>query len=134
MKILIVDDEGYNRMLLEKILRPFGAIAMATNGIEAVEAFKQGQDAGAPFNLVLMDIMMPDMSGQEALQEIRRLEKAVSGTHPDAQDFSFIIMQTALDDPKYLVESFFKGQCDEYITKPFTSEELLAKLKQHGLI
>ena len=134
MKILIVDDEFANRELLKYILQPYGECVMAEDGLEALTLFKEQLSAGAPFDLVLMDIMMPNMDGQEALREIRRAEKEVYGTSLNAKDYSFIVMQTSLDDPKQLVESYFKGKCNGYITKPVTQDVLLDKLKKHNLI
>ncbi len=134
MKILIVDDEFANRELLKYILQPYGECTMAEDGMEALTLFKEQLKAGKSFDLVLMDIMMPNMDGQEALREIRRAEKEVYGTSLNAKDYSFIIMQTSLDDPKQLVESYFKGKCNGYITKPVTQDVLLDKLKKHNLI
>ena len=134
MKTLIVDDEFANRELLKYILQPYGQCVKAEDGLEAIALFKEHLDSGEPFDLVMMDIMMPNADGQEALREIRRMEKEVYGTSLNTKDYSFIIMQTSLDDPKQLVESYFKGKCNGYITKPVTQDVLLDKLKKHNLI
>ena len=134
MKTLIVDDEGANRELLKYILQPYGECIKAEDGVEGVALFKTHLDSGKPFDLVLLDIMMPNMDGQEALLKIRRMEKEVYGISLNSKDYSFIIMQTALDDPKHLVNAYFKGKCNGYITKPITREVLLEKLKKHNLI
>ena len=134
MKALIADDEFANRELLRYILQPYGNCVMAEDGAEAVALFKEHLTGGEPFDLVLMDIMMPNMDGQDALREIRRMEKETYGTSLNTTDYSFIIMQTSLDDPKHLVESYFKGKCNGYITKPVTQDVLLEKLKKHNLI
>ena len=134
MKTLIVDDEFANRELLKYILQPYGVCVKAEDGWEALTLFKEHLAAGEPFDLVMMDIMMPNMDGQEALKEIRRIEKDVYGTSLNTKDYSFIIMQTSLDDPKHLVESYFKGKCNGYITKPVTQDVLMDKLKKHNLI
>ena len=134
MKTLIVDDEFANRELLKYMLHAYGECVKAEDGLEAVALFKEHMTAGEPFDLVMMDIMMPNMDGQEALQEIRRMEKEVYGTSLNTKDYAFIIMQTSLDDPKHLVESYFKGKCNGYITKPITQDVLIGKLKKHTLI
>ncbi|MEO5340165.1 MAG: response regulator [Magnetococcus sp. MYC-9] len=134
MKILIADDEFANRELLKYILQPYGTCVMAEDGTEAVSLFKTHLAEGEPFDLVLLDIMMPNMDGQEALREIRRMEKELYGASLNTKDYSFVIMQTSLDDPKHLVESYFKGKCNGYITKPVTQDVLLDKLKKHNLI
>ncbi|MBF0185312.1 MAG: response regulator [Magnetococcales bacterium] len=134
MKTLIADDEFANRELLKHMLRPYGECIMAEDGEVAVKLFKQHLDSAAPFDLVLLDIMMPTMDGQEALREMRRLEKEKYGPSADGSRYTFIVMQTSLDDPKHLVESYFKGKCNGYITKPITQDLLLDKLQKHNLI
>ncbi len=134
MKILIVDDDFTNRELLKYMLQPYGECVIAEDGLEAVALFKEHLAGGEPFDLVLMDIMMPNMDGQEALREIRQMEREIYGISLNTGDYSFIIMQTALDDPKQLMESYFKGKCNGYITKPITQDELLDKLKKHNII
>lgn len=134
MKTLIVDDEFANRELLKYILQPYGECIKAEDGEEAITIFKEHLDANEPFDLVMMDIMMPNMDGQDALREIRRMEKEVYGTSLNSKEYSFIVMQTSLDDPKHLVESYFQGKCNGYITKPVTQDVLLGKLKKHNLI
>lgn len=135
LKILIVDDGVDNQAMLEAILKPYGECIVAADGLEAVELFEHYLLNGTPFNLVLMDIMMPNMDGQEALKKIRKIEKKANDASPLTEDHhSFIIMQTSLGDPKHLVESYFDGRCNGYITKPFTQDELLEKLKSNHLI
>ncbi|MBF0097619.1 MAG: response regulator [Magnetococcales bacterium] len=134
MKTLIADDEFANRELLKHFLRPYGDCFLAEDGATAVALFKSHLASGKPFDLVMMDIMMPNMDGQEAVREMRRLEKELYGPSADSSRFSLIIMQTSLDDPKHLVESYFKGKCNGYLTKPITQEVLLDKLQKHNLI
>ncbi|HEX7501078.1 MAG TPA: response regulator, partial [Polyangia bacterium] len=76
MRILIVEDDMTSRILLRKMLEPFGSCDMAVNGKEAVEAFRQAQEADEPYALVCLDIMMPELDGQEALQAMRAQEDA----------------------------------------------------------
>lgn len=64
MKILIVDDGEHNQIMLKAILMPYGECIIAADGLEAVELFEHSLLNGTPFDLVLMDIMMPNMDGQ----------------------------------------------------------------------
>lgn len=128
MKSLIVDDVSSTRAQLKHILMHFGECTTAVDGREALTLFKEQIDAGTPFDLVMMDIMMPQMDGQEALMEIRRLEKKKYGSPVNGENFSCIIMQTCLDDPKDRVESFFKGKCNGYLIKPIDKSKLIAEL------
>ncbi|MBF0463344.1 MAG: response regulator [Magnetococcales bacterium] len=134
MKTLVVDDEWASRGLLEQILQPYGECVMAEDGLQAVALFKEHLSRGEPFDLVLLDIMMPNMGGQEVLREIRLIEKRIIGVTLTRKNNSFIVMQTCLDDPKCLIDSFLKGRCNGYITKPIDQNELLDKLKKNHLI
>ncbi|MBF0425232.1 MAG: response regulator [Magnetococcales bacterium] len=131
MRILIVDDQFNNRMLLEKILSRYGTCDFAANGLEAVETFQFALEDGKPYDLVCMDIMMPVMDGQEALARIRDIEvkSGVASTAP-----SIIFMITALDTEEQVVKAFFRGGCNDYITKPVTLAKILEKLREYGLI
>ena len=75
MKILIVEDDFGSRISIQKMLSPFSECEIAVNGKEAVDAFTQSLESGAPYDLICMDIMMPEMNGKEALKIIREKEK-----------------------------------------------------------
>jgi len=72
MKTLIAEDDFTGRLLLQEILKRYGALHIAVNGKEAVEAVRTAMDAGEPYDLVCLDIMMPEMDGYQALAEISR--------------------------------------------------------------
>ena len=130
MRILIVDDEPHNRLLLQQILKSVGECDLAVDGREAVEAFMVALDDGLPYDLVLLDIMMPEMNGQDALRSIRAYEQEHGLT--GAKE-AVIFMVTALDTESQVVEAFFKGRCTDYITKPVRQEVLFNKLKEYNL-
>ncbi|MBF0611258.1 MAG: response regulator [Magnetococcales bacterium] len=131
MKILIADDELNNRILLKEILEPYGECDMVANGAEAVDIFEAELLDGVPYDLVLMDIMMPEMSGQEAVKRIRRIEED-HDVRPANE--VIIIMVSALDAPADIVEAFYNGGCTDYITKPFTPQKLMEKLRSNRLL
>jgi two-component system chemotaxis response regulator CheY len=131
MRFLIVEDDFTSRKLLQQILSPYGDVDVAVNGKEAVGAFEKALGDGAAYELVCMDIMMPEMDGQEALKKIRALEKAKGvGT----ADESKVVMTTALDDPKNVVEAYYKGGATSYVPKPIDRQLFLQLLKNIGLI
>ena len=130
MRTLIVDDDFTSRLLLQSLLTHYGECHIAVNGREAVSAFRSARAGGEPYDLICMDIMMPDMDGQTAVKEIRALEGA-AGTPPAAA--VKIIMTTALDDMKNVVESL-RASCNAYLLKPVAAENLLGRLKSFGLI
>ena len=71
MKTLIADDELVSRKKMEKIMEAFGECKTVETGKAAVAAFSESLKNGEPFDLVTLDIMMPDMDGLRALVEIR---------------------------------------------------------------
>jgi two-component system chemotaxis response regulator CheY len=129
MKILIVDDNYNNRILLQKMLSSYGECDMAIDGNEGVDAFKMAMEDGSPYSLVCLDIMMPEMNGQEALKIIRQYERS-KGIEKD--NGVKIIMTTALYTPKDLIEAFFNGGCNDYLTKPIKRTELIVLLERYG--
>jgi len=131
MRFLVVEDDFTSRKLLQQILSPYGDVDMAENGQIAVEAFESALNNGASYTLVCMDIMMPEMDGQEALKKIRAIEKAKGIS---AAQESKIIMTTALDDPKNVVEAYYKGGATSYVPKPLDTQLFLQLLKNIGLI
>ncbi len=131
MNALIVDDISENRSLLASILQPFAHCDVATNGQEAVEIFEAELIDGSPYDLVLLDIMMPIMDGQEALKQMRALEE--SHEIPE-ENQTAIIMITAVDALSEVTEAFEKGGCTDYLNKPITRGKLLVKLSEHELI
>jgi two-component system, chemotaxis family, chemotaxis protein CheY len=130
MRTLIVEDDFTSRILLQSLLAPYGECHIAVNGSEAVAAFRAAREHGQAYDLVCMDIMMPEMDGQTAVRKIRALEEAAGtfSTHGVK-----IIMTTALDDVKSVMESFM-ALSDAYLFKPIEKEKLLAHLEELHLI
>lgn len=117
-KVLIVDDEPINRRVLENHLAVGGYDTVgAKNGREALEILQNGEE----FNIVLLDVMMPGMSGYEVCEQIRK--KYLSSELP-------IVLLTAKNRVRDLVAGFNVG-ANDYLTKPFSKNELLARLKAH---
>lgn len=131
MKALVVEDDFASRKLLQKILAPYGEVDIAVNGVEAIDAFSRALDENAPYELICMDIMMPEMDGQAALKRIREIER--SKEIPPVQEAK-VIMTTALDDPKNVVEAYYKGGATSYVPKPIDKQMLLHLLKNLNLI
>ena len=131
MNILIVDDNLPARKLLKNWLQSFGQCDMVNNGREAVDLFAEECTEGNPYDLILLDIMMPVMDGQMALKEIRRMEREFGVPYKDEV---VIIMVTAVDTAKDVGEAYTRGGCTDYITKPISKDVLLKKLKDNHLI
>ncbi|PWA12512.1 DNA-binding response regulator [Pueribacillus theae] len=110
-KLLIVDDEWNMRNLIKIYLKKENVqLTEARNGKEALSFIEKNG-----FDLILLDIMMPDMSGWEVCKEVRK-----------ARDIP-ILMLTARTDVKDIVRGL-NGGADDYLTKPFAPEELIARV------
>lgn len=113
--ILVVEDEDSNFFLMSRILKQTGVkLVWVKNGLEAIECCKT-----QVFNLILMDIRMPLMDGYEATQIIRKVHKNLP-----------IIAQTAYALKGEREKSLAAG-CDNYISKPIDSREMLAMLGKY---
>ncbi|MDY7000645.1 MAG: response regulator [Thermodesulfobacteriota bacterium] len=130
MRFLIVDDDFDSRRLMQRILYTFGYCDVAVDGEEAVEAVRRALKGKEPYDLICMDIIMPNVDGQQALQEIREVEKEM-GVKPE--DAIKVIMISGLDDSKELHDAFFLGEAASYIVKPVRKQTLLEEMKNLGL-
>ena len=131
MRILIVEDDFVGRKVLQRLLMEYGECDVAVDGAEAVKAFDLAWDAGAPYDVLFLDIMMPNMSGQDALNLIRKkeLERGVSSNKEVK-----VIMTSALDDVKTVTQSFFQGGASAYLVKPLERRKIIEELRKLELI
>jgi two-component system chemotaxis response regulator CheY len=130
MKTLIVEDDFTSRLVLQEFLNPYGPSHIAVNGTEAVEAVRTALEAGEHYDLVCLDIMMPEMDGQTALKRIRDLEEARGILFTKAAK---IVMTSALHDVKNIVGAF-SGMCDAYLIKPIDRARMLDEMRKLKLI
>ncbi len=130
MKTLIVEDDFTCRILLQEILKNYGPCHVAVNGKEAVEVVKKTLENGEPYDLICMDIMMPEMDGQEALRRIRDLEYA-QGTL--SSEGTKVVMTTALKDAKNIMTAY-SGLCDGYLAKPIVKADIQGELVRLGFL
>jgi signal transduction histidine kinase/ActR/RegA family two-component response regulator len=113
LRILAAEDNSTNQLVLRAILQSFGLTpTMVENGRQAVEGWRLGN-----YDLVLMDIQMPEMDGIAAVREIRTLEARTGGHTP-------IIAVTA-NAMKHQVDEYWAAGFDGYLAKPIDIGELL---------
>lgn len=130
MKTLIVEDDFTSRVFLLQVLVPYGQTHVAVNGKEAIDAFSDAIDNGEPYDLICLDIMMPEMDGQTVLKEMRDIEADMGILTGDGVK---IIMTTALKDIRSIT-SAFREFCDAYLVKPFDKAKFIAQLHDLKLI
>jgi len=130
MRVLIVEDDFVSRQLLNKILSHYGYCDIAVNGKEAVEAFRMACEEGQPYDLICLDIMMPEMNGHDTLKAIRELEKELLST---SSEKAKVIVTSALADKKNVSEAIQEG-CQSYLLKPIKKQKLMEELRSLGLI
>lgn len=131
MKCLIVEDDFISRRILKELMSTYSECDIAVNGEEAVTSFRMAHEGKRPYDLICMDIMMPGVDGTEALKQIRIIEKEI-GVLPAFE--VKVIMTTALDDPKTVIDTFYKGGATSYLVKPISKQKLVRELRTFGLI
>ncbi len=132
-KVLIVDDSDFQADMLESILADLGIsnVTKAINGSDALKHFEEALLSGAAYSLVFLDIVMPEMDGQEALKRMRALEKE-AGIGGEGK--TTIIMVTSLSSPTDMITALIEGDCTDYVVKPVAESILKALLVKYGLI
>src|SRR5690554_5768831 len=113
VRILLSEDDDNLGMLLESFLQAKDyEVDLARNGVQALEFFNEGD-----YHFVILDVMMPEMDGFEVAKEIRLVDKKVP-----------ILFLTAKSMKEDKLEGFAIG-ADDYLTKPFSMEELVARIE-----
>jgi len=126
MNILIIEDDVTSGKVLSRILQHYGTVTIATDGKQGLNIFKDALRNKIPYDLVFLDIMMPEIDGQEVLMEIRKSE-AMQGIL--GFDGVKVIMTTALDDNKNIIQAF-RSQCEGYLVKPIFKDKVHAEIKR----
>jgi two-component system, chemotaxis family, chemotaxis protein CheY len=129
MRSLIVEDARVSQMILEKILAAYGDCQVARTGVEALQAFNEAIGEKRPFDLICLDMGLPDFAGVEILTKIRAVED-VRGV-PTSRKVR-VIAVTATSDMAMVKAVTEMG--DGYILKPITRERLIQDLVRLGLI
>ena len=120
MRILIAEDNEVNRMVMQRMLKRLGYhVDVAANGLEALQALERQS-----YDLILMDIMMPELDGLEATKVIRQRWPA---------DGPRIIAVTAYA-LEYSKTMCFDAGMDDYISKPFQIEKLAEMVRKHSFL
>ncbi|HSO20318.1 MAG TPA: response regulator [Desulfosarcina sp.] len=122
MRILLIDDEPVALTKLELMLTNVGVCDNAASGIEATEYFVTAINENKPYDLVTIDIELPDVTGLDLLNRFCLLERK-NGIAASKK-----IMITAHSNADYVVKA--RGQCDAFVVKPLRKNTLLEKIKE----
>jgi two-component system, chemotaxis family, chemotaxis protein CheY len=128
MKTLIVEDELTSRIILQKILSPFGEVDLCYDGNEAIDTFRSMLDKGTPYDLICMDFMMPEIDGHAALTRIRAIEKERDISRSGGVK---VIMTTGLSNIETEYDDI-TSMCDAILLKPIRKDTLLKALQDLG--
>jgi two-component system, sensor histidine kinase and response regulator len=116
-RILIVDDNAGNRLLLQYNLEGYFEIDFAGNGLSALDKFTQNR-----YDLILMDIHMPDMDGIEATKRIREMEIGQNRTP------IFAVTSNMFREQR---EKCLEAGMDDYIVKPIHAKALVERINHY---
>ncbi len=131
MRALIVEDDPSSAKILEHVLSTYGHCDIATDGMAGVTAFKRALKTNEPYDLICMDIMLPKLSGQGALQQIRKTEEAASISTAHRVH---VFMTTGLKETKEVAEALYKGGAAAFFVKPINIDSFIESLKSIGLV
>ncbi len=130
MRTLIVEDEFVSRMYLQRLLSKYGHCDIAADGQEAIDAFLLALKNKKPYDLICMDILMPNLDGRESMRRIRQREKELGLRGPKEVK---IIMTTTVCDTSNVMGALQDG-ATSYIIKPIEKQKITEELLRLGLI
>lgn len=130
MKILIAEDDLASRRFMYRFMSAYGECDITVDGIEAIEAYILGLDSGKPYDLLVLDVMMPKVDGIKVLKTIRELERARG---IDGAALIKIIVTTALGQTQYVMSGIETG-LEMYISKPVETDRMEAAMRKMGFL
>lgn len=130
VKCLIVDDDELGRELIAHYLDGVADCDMAGNGLIAVEMFRDAFEMGKRYDLIILDIVMPEMDGHSAAKEIRKIEKEWGVQVNDGVN---IVVLSSLNTPSDVIQAYISAKSAAHLVKPVLPEKLLATLNKMGI-
>lgn len=130
MKSLVVEDDFFSRCILQTFLSGYGECHVAVDGKEAIFAYEQSLSNKSPYDVICLDIMMPEMDGQEVLKKIRDIEERMDISGRSSVK---IFMTTALDDSES-IRTALSEKCDAYLFKPIDQDNLKNILIDYNIL
>jgi len=130
MKSLVADDVLVIRRLIQRVLSKYGKCDESINGRETLAKFIDGHKQNETYDLICLDILMPQKDGLQVLKEIREYES--QNQIPESKHVK-ILMTTILHETSVVNQALEYG-CDGYMVKPIQLDKLLAQIRKFGLI
>ncbi len=134
LRILVVEDDFTSRQLMVTALSRYGDCHVAKDGLEAVQAVIESYEKTptVPYDLICMDVQMPNMDGTVASKTIREIErgKDIEGTEFE----SVIIMISCVEDPKVIMKACYQCGANHYFVKPLDLNQMTRQMQKLGLI
>ncbi|MDU0459726.1 MAG: response regulator [Geobacteraceae bacterium] len=130
VRCLLVDDDELGRELIAGYLEGVAECRMAENGLQAVEMFREAFEDGKPFDLVILDIVMPEMDGHTAAREIRMIEKEWGVSINNGVS---IVVLSSLNTPNDVIQAYVSARSAAHLVKPVQPDKLLAILGKLGM-
>ncbi|MDK2904541.1 MAG: two-component system, chemotaxis family, chemotaxis protein CheY [Eubacteriaceae bacterium] len=129
-KILIAEDDRVSRKFLSRLLKQYGECDQVVDGTEAIEAYMLAIKDKKTYDLICLDIMMPELDGIKVLKTIRDLE-----IQSNVRDFNQakIIMTTVLGE-QHIIQSAFDFGCNAFASKPINLIKFKEQLKKIGFL
>lgn len=130
VKCLVVDDDELGRELIAQYLEGVADCEMAENGLKAVEMFRAAFEGGNPYDLIILDIVMPEMDGHAAAKEIRTIEREWGVSINEGVR---IVVLSSLNTPSDVIQAYVSAKSAAHLVKPVQPDKLLATLKKMGM-
>lgn len=129
MRCLIIDDDIICRKSVALILKEVASCDEAANGSDGIEMFRDALRKGEPYDVVLVDIIMPGIDGHETAMEIRKVESQLMGTETVK-----IIMLTILNSANDAMRAFCYARSAAYMVKPPSEDKFIDVFREVGLL
>jgi len=131
MKTLIVEDDPASSLTMGKMISRYGSFDAVVNGTQALDMFRQAHKSNSRYDLILMDIMLPETNGLVSVLAMREIE---AHSNISLMHRVKIIMTTSLDDPRTVMKALYESDADSYLVKPIRFQKLEDELRTLKLI
>ena len=128
MKVLVIEDDFVSRRVLQTMFEKCSEVDVAEDGQTALECIRRSCSNGTGYDLVTLDIMLPEVDGYEVLDELRRLEES---SNIPTKNAAKVIATSALSDGRAILKAF-RNQAEAYLIKPIGRSDLNNKLEELG--